>query len=294
MNENRLRLPRRSAWSLSQQMARQMALIVPSLFIWLLFVEVRGQETDSQANQPRQELLSRLASGDEEQRIDAITRIGALWSATTDLVELPVITALGNSLQQDSSPVVRALAARALEIIGGNQSSGQSADKAVHALIAALGTEREVAVRKAVIYALARYPQLQVTASLIPFLKDKKTELRAAVAYALAENGDLTSAQALTEVLRRSGKDEDAFARSQAARGLGRIGGRDSIDPLLEALTRDRSQEVRREAARALGRIATRQDWKVIEALRGATLSNDPYLVIAADSAISSINSRNP
>ncbi|MGH9855463.1 MAG: HEAT repeat domain-containing protein, partial [Blastocatellia bacterium] len=231
---------------------------------------------------------------DEEQRIDAITRIGALWSAAPDPVELPVVTALGNSLQQDSSPVVRALAARALEIIGGNQSSGQSAGRAVQALIAALGTEREVAVRKAIIYALARYPQPPVTTALVPLLKDKKAELRAAAAYALAENGDSTSAQALTEVLRRGGKDEDAFARSQAARALGRIGGHDSIDPLIEALIRDRSQEVRREAARALGRIATRQDAKVIEALRGATLSNDPYLVIAADSAISSINSRNP
>jgi len=275
-------------------MAWQMALILPLLFVWLLFAEVRGQETDRQANLLRQELLSRLASGDEEQRIDAIARIGELWGAAPDPVELSVITALGNSLQQDLSPVVRALAARALEIIGGNQGSGQSAGRAVQALIGALGIEREVAVRKAIIYALARYPLPQVTTSLIPFLKDKKTELRAAAAYALAENSDPASAQALTEVLRRSGKDENAFARSQAARGLGRIGGRDSIDPLLEALARDRSQEVRREAALALGRIATRQDVKVIEALRGATLSNDPYLVIAADSAISGINSRNP
>lgn len=264
----------------------------------MLFAEVRGQEADRQTDQLRKELLSRLASGDEEQRIDVIERIGALWRDAHDSVELSVITALGNSLQQDLSPVVRALAARALEIGSGNQgssqSSGQSASRAVQALIAALETEREIAVRKAIIYALARYPQPQVTTSLIPVLKNKNSELRSAAAYALAENADPTSAQALTEALRRSGKDEDAFARTQAARGLGRIGGRDSIDPLLDALTRDRSQEVRREAARALGRIATRQDTKVIEALRDATLSNDPYLVSAADSAIASINSRNP
>ncbi|MGH9767454.1 MAG: HEAT repeat domain-containing protein [Blastocatellia bacterium] len=282
MNENRLRLP----WSSARILSRQLSLIV--LLPCLLVAGVRKQEADRRTEPLQKELLSRLASGDEEQRLDAIMRIGALWRNAPNSVDFPVITALGNALQQDPSPVVRALAARALEIGSGNQGS----DSAIPTLTAALGKEREVAVRKAIIYALARYPQPQVTTALIPFLKDKKTELRAAAAYALAENGDQTSAEALTEALRRSGKDEDAFARGQAARGLGRIGGRDSIDPLLDALARDKSQEVRREAARALGRIATRQDAKVIEALRAAALSNDPYLVIAADSAIASINAR--
>jgi hypothetical protein len=59
-------------------------------------------------------------------------------------------------------------------------------------------------------------------------------------------------------------------------------------------LSNDRSQEVRREAALSLGLIATSQDLKAIEALRNATLSNDPYLVIAAENAIANINSRNP
>ena len=139
---------------------------------------------------------------------------------------------------------------------------------------------------KAIIYALAHYPQPQVTSTLTPFLKNKRSELRAAAAYALAEIGDTASAQALAELLRRGGKDEDAFARGQAARGLGRVGGHDSIDLLTNALSNDRSQEVRREAALALGRIATSQDAKAIEALRNATLSNDPYLVGAAENAI--------
>jgi HEAT repeat protein len=266
--------------------------MLPALFFWLLFAEARGQEADQPSGQSRKELLSRLASGDEEQRIDAITQIGALPRDTSDSDQIPVITALGNSLQQDSSPVVRALAARTLGIVAGNQGHSQSDGIAVAALIAAIGKERELAVRKAIIYALACYPQPQVTTALIPFLKDKKREVRAATAYALAENADPASAQPLVEVLRRGAKDDDAFARSQAARGLGRIGGRDAIDPLIAALTHDRSQEVRREAAQALGKIATRQDANVIEALRGATLSNDPYLVSAAENAIASINAR--
>lgn len=269
-----------------------MFLIAPLLFLCILFAGGRGQEVDQPTDRLRQELLSRLASGDEEQRIDSIVRIGALFHDEPDSVETSVITSLGAALQRDSSPVVRALAARALEICAGNRS-GRS-NEAVTALLAALRKEREMAVRKAIIYALAHYPQPQVTSALIPFLKNKHSELRASAAYALAENGDPTSAQALAEVLRRGGKDEDAFARSQAARGLGRVGGHDSIDLLTNALSHDRSQEVRREAARALGRIATPQDAKAIEALRNATLSNDPYLVSAAEDAIASISSRNP
>jgi HEAT repeat protein len=279
MNENRLQAP--------------MFLIAPLLFLCMLFAGGRGQEADLRTDRSRQDLLSRLASGDEEQRIDAIVRIGALLRDEPDSVETSVITALGVALQRDSSPVVRALAARALEICAGIRGGGQG-NEAVAALLAALRKERELAARKAIIYALARYPQPQVTSALIPVLRNRHSELRASAAYALAETGDPASARALAEVLRRGGSDEDAFARSQAARGLGRVGGHDSIDLLTNALSDDRSQEVRREAARALGRIATSQDAKTIEALRNATLSNDPYLVSAAEAAIASINSRNP
>ncbi|MBO0724831.1 MAG: HEAT repeat domain-containing protein [Blastocatellia bacterium] len=286
MNENRLQAP---------------MLIGPLLFsllsLCLLFAEGRGQEIDQRTDRSRQELLSRLASGDEEQRIDSVVRLSALLRDDPEAIETSVITSLGAALQRDPSPVVRALTAMALEICAGNQAGNQGggrSDEAVAALLAALGKERDLAAQKAIIYALARYPQPRVTSALIPFLKNRRSELRAAAAYALAEAGDPASAQALAEVLRRGGKDEDAFARSQAVRGLGRIGGRDSIDLLTDALSDDKSQEVRREAALSLGRIATSQDAKAIEALRKATLSNDPYLVSAAEEAIVSVNLRNP
>src|SRR5215475_5538969 len=278
MNKNRLQAP--------------LLLIAPLLILCMLFAGGRGQEVDRQTERSRQELLSRLASGDEEQRIDSVVRICSLLRDEHGSIETSVIKSLGEALQRDSSPVVRALAARALEVCAGNL--GALSDDAVAALLAALGKERELAARKAIIYALARYPQPQVTSALIPFRKNRRSELRAAAAYALAEAGDPASAPALAEVLRQGGKDEDAFARSQAARGLGRVGGHDSIDLLTNALSNDRSQEVRREAALSLGLIATSQDLKAIEALRNATLSNDPYLVSAAENAISSINSRNP
>src|SRR5262249_32667707 len=157
----------------------------------------------------RQELLSRLASGDEEQRIDSAVRITALLRDKPDPIETSIITSLCAALQQDSSPLVRALAAMALEICAGNQTGnraenqrGSRSDEAVSALLAALGNERDLAARKAIIYALARYPQPQVTSALIPFLKNKRSELRAAAAYTLAESGDPASAQALAEVLK--------------------------------------------------------------------------------------------
>jgi len=282
MNENRLQAP--------------MLLIAPLLVLCMLSAggpgQTRGQEADRRTDRSRRELLDRLASGDEEQRIDSLVRICALLRDEPDAIETPVITSIGAALQRDSSPVVRALAARALEICAGNLGAGQG-DQASAALLDALGKERELAVLKAVIYALARYPQPGAS-TLIPFLKNKRSELRAAAAYALAEIGDPASSQALAEILRRGGKDEDAFARSQAARGLGRVGGHDSVDLLTNALSNDRSQEVRREAAHALGRVATSQDAKAIEALRNATLSNDPYLVSAAENAVANINSRNP
>jgi HEAT repeat protein len=283
MNKNRLQAP--------------MSLIAPLLVLCMLFAggpwQTRGQEADQRTNRSRQELLERLASGDEEQRIDSLVRICALLHDEPDAIETLVVTSISGILQRDSSPVVRALAARALEICAG-VLGGPQGDEAVATLLAALGKERELAARKAIIYALARYPRPQITSTLIPFLKNKHTELRAAAAYALAETGDPASAQALAELLRRGAKDEDAFARGQAARGLGRVGGHDSIELLTNALSNDGSQEVRREAAIALGRIATSQDAKVIEALRNATLSNDPYLVSAAENAIANINSRNP
>ncbi len=183
-----------------------MLLIAPLLFLCMLFAggprQTRGQEADRRTDRSRREMLERLASGGEEQRIDSLVRICALLRDEPDAIETPVITSIGDALQRDSSPVVRALAARALETCAGNLGAGQG-DVARSTLLASLGKEREVAVLKAIIYALARYPQPQVTSALIPFLKKKRSELRAAAAYALAEIGDPDTAQALAELLRQ-------------------------------------------------------------------------------------------
>jgi len=233
---------------------------------------------------PQERLIAQLDAADEEKRLDAAVNLGALFTLTPGAARQEALAALGRALQADASPVVRALAARALELAGDA--------RAVPALLGALGREREVAARKAIIYALARYQEPQVAAALIPILKDKKSEIRGAAAYALAEIADPAAGPALMELLQTRRKDEDAFARSEAARGLGRIGAAAAVAPLLAALAQDKSHNVRREAVIALGHLAGRQDAAVIEALRAATLAADPYLSREAEAALAQINER--
>lgn len=232
----------------------------------------------------QQSLTARLSGGDEEQRLDAATQLVVLFGALPDSASPQTLAVLTRALRSDGSPVVRALAARAMQSC--------CADQAIEPLLAGLAGEKEIAVRKAILYALASHRSPQIVSALIPLLKDKKPEIRAVAAYALAEAGDASSASAMTEALRTRRNEEDAFTRSQIARGLGRIGERAAIDALLDALARDKSQEVRREAARALGLIANKQDAKVIEALRQMTLQPDPYLTSITIAALERIQSR--
>src|SRR5262245_22091167 len=101
MNENRLQAP--------------MLPIVALLFLFLCMplARGRGQEIGQRTDQSLQALLSQLASGGEEQRIDAAVRIGAFLHDAPDVIGTSVIKSLVSALQHDSAPVVRALAARA-------------------------------------------------------------------------------------------------------------------------------------------------------------------------------------
>lgn len=234
----------------------------------------------------RQErLVSLLASGNDEQKLEAAIEIGTLLSSVKATSQ--IASSLEVILQRDPSAVLRALAARAMELSGD--------DRFVPVLLSSLNAEREIAVRRAIIHALALHNSSQVVMALLPMLNDKSQDIRAAAAYSLAEIGDPASPSlsglkdALIDLLRKRGKEEDAFARSQAARGLGKIGDRAAIDELLNALNRDKSPEVRRASAWSLGQIANSQDVKVIEALKMAKLQPDPYLAASAASALERI-----
>ncbi|MDX2030946.1 MAG: HEAT repeat domain-containing protein [Blastocatellia bacterium] len=235
--------------------------------------------------------MARLAAGDEEARLDAVARLADSFASSVGRpVDPELVPALIRSLQSDSSAVIRALAARAL---------GVSSDSRVIApLTGALAKEREIAVKKAILYALARYPfnsaapALTSTLPLLPLLQDKKPEIRAAAAFALAEIRDPAAAPQLLAFLQKRRKDEDAFARAHAARALGLLAYREALDPLAASLSKDHSQEVRREAAGAIGLLASESDARAIEALSNAVKSEDPYLSRFAENALALIRLR--
>lgn len=245
-----------------------------------------GQEAKLPSQIWQERLVMQLAAGDEEQRLDAAAQLGAGFNSAPATATPQTIAGLANSLQRDASPIVRALVARAFENCCGEQM--------VPSLLVSLVGEHEIAVRKAIIYTLARYRSPQIVSSLAPLLRDKNQEIRAATVFALAEIAQVASIMAFIEILQKWQKEEEAFARSQAARGLGKIGDRVAIDILVRALLRDKSQEVRREAARALGLIATQRDTNVVEALREVTLQADPYLAVIASGVLGNFNLHAP
>ncbi|HQR35535.1 MAG TPA: HEAT repeat domain-containing protein [Blastocatellia bacterium] len=247
-----------------------------SLLIWSA---VNCQAIAQEVISPQQERLALLlSSGNDEQKLEALIEMGTLISGPTSRATPKTISILGSLLQSDASPVIRALAARAMEL---NRD-----EKCLPFLLSALKNDREPAVLKAIIYALAYQRSPEVIETLVRLLNDKKQEIRAASAFALAEIGAPASTKAFIDLLRKRGNDEDAFARKQAVRGLGNIGDPVAIDALLTVLNRDKSSEVRRQAVFSLGRIAKAQDTKVIEALKLATLQSDPYLAALAASAL--------
>jgi HEAT repeat protein len=262
----------------------ELALACASLLLLGAMADLSRAQTSDPRQSLQAQLIARLSTGDEESRIDAATRLANLFRLASGAMPEPVVAALGQALENDPSPIVRALAARAFETT--------REARALPALLAALKRERETAVRKAIIYALAHQSSPQVTSALLPQVKDKRAEIRATALYALAEIADPASANAFIEVLQKRRSDEDAFARSEAARGLGRIGERSAIAQLVATLREDKAPEARREAAIALGRIGNSQDTAIIEALRAASLAADPYLSREAAAALAQINAR--
>lgn len=259
--------------------------------VLLLFISISQgisfcQDAAVRSQVLQKELMAQLSNGSEEQRLDAASRLPGVFDASPNSASPETFDILSRTLRHDPSPVIRALLARAFETCCGQ--------RAEPLLLEALLSEREIAVRKAIIYALARCPSSETISTLSSLLDDKKSEIRAAATYALAELGAHGTANELANVLRKRQKSEDAFARSQAARGLGRIGDPVSIDILLNSLQHDKSEEVRRESALAIGLIATKQDLKVIEILKIMEKESDPYLANAASTALTNINLRQP
>jgi HEAT repeat protein len=221
----------------------------------------------------------RLKSEDIEERRDALMRLGNLKRPDASRVAAAGLT--------DLAPIVRATAAHAI-------LSLPQADAAT--LLIPLLQDKSEFVRREAAFALGETRSGSAVAPLeVVLLNDKETGVRGAAAVALGEIGDESAAPALARVLagqpekKKAKAESNVFVMRAAARSLGQIKSRASVDVLIAALANEANDnDVRREAATALGLIG---DTAAAPALQAAFASIDPYLAEAAHAALRRLKS---
>jgi len=211
----------------------------------------------------------RLSSGDEEERRDALMRLGAMRSEAASRVALSGLS--------DLSPIVRVTAAKAILSLDPAQSA---------AALLPLLQDKDEFVRREVAYALGGTRSRTATEGLSErLLNDKEAGVRGAAAVALGQIGDESAVIALASTLApqlsapaksKRKREENPFVLRAAAVALGQIKTRAGVPALVSAVNDDKvAYDVRREAARSLGLIG---DPSAIPALQSASLSGDPFL----------------
>ena len=238
--------------------------------------ETFAQETDRLTPLQRriEQQKQRLSSGEVEERRDALMKLGAMKHADASRA---AITALN-----DLEPIIRATAAHAITSL--------PAAEAATLLLPLLKDKLEF-VRREAVFALGETRSRSAVQPLVELLTiEKEVSVRAAAMVALGQIRDESAVPVLAQVLssvspnKKSKKREDDFVMRSAARGLGAIGSRAGVEPLVAALTNEtNSIDVRRAAAEALGSIG---DSSATSALEAAVASNDPYLSETAREAL--------
>jgi len=216
----------------------------------------------------------RLSSSDAQERRDALMKLGSMRRAAASRVALTGLS--------DASPMVRAVAAKAILSLGPEES--------VPALIP-LTADKDEFVRRESAYALGltRSPKaIETLTSLL--LTDKEDGVRSAAAVALGDIGDESAVVTLSNILTQSAtsgkskKEKNIFVLRAAAKALGQTKSKAAVTALVAALSNEKLvEDVRREAATALGSIG---DPAALPALRTAASSADPYLSQAALASI--------
>jgi len=219
----------------------------------------------------------RLASGDEEERRDALMRLGAMHLAAASRLALPALN--------DPSPIIRVTAAKAILALDPSESS---------AALLPLLNDKDEFVRRETAYALGATRSRTATAALTDrLLNDKEAGVRGAAAVALGEIGDENAVIPLASVLApqisapaKSKRKPEAnpFVLRAAAVALGQIKNRAGTPALISAVSNEKfPDDVRREAARSLGLLG---DPSAIPALQSASLSEDPFLARLANESL--------
>mgnify|MGYP003288820062 CR=1 FL=1 len=248
-------------------------------FLWLCCVLVTAQETRNltpvQLQIERQQ--RRLSSSDVEERRDAVMRLGSMHLAAASRAALPAL--------QDTEPIIRATAAKAILSTGSEESAG---------LLLPLLNDKDEFVRREAAYALGHTRSRSATAALSDrLLNDKEDGVRAAAAVALGHIADEAAVIALVGTLapelsapanKKRKREPNVFVLRAAAVALGQIRSRAGTAALISALNNEKlPSDVRREAARSLGLIG---DPTASSALKAATTASDPFLSEIAHEAL--------
>ena len=219
----------------------------------------------------------RLSSSDQEERRDAVMRLGTMRLEAASRAALPAL--------KDPSPVIRATATKAILSIGSDESAN---------LLIPLLSDKDEFVRRETAYALGLTKSRNATAPLSErLLNDKEDGVRGAAAVGLGQIADEAAVVALVGTLApelsapaksKRKREQNVFVLRAAATALGQIGSRAGTAALISALSNEKfPDDVRREAARSLGLIG---DPAAEPALRVATTSPDPYLSDIAHKAL--------
>ena len=245
--------------------------VVVVLFLTTGTIRAAGQSTRNltpvQIEIEKQQ--QRLSSAEEEERRDALMRLGAMRLPVASRAALPGLS--------DASPMVRAVAAKSILSIGPDESA---------AALLPLLNDKDEFVRREVAYALGVTRSQTATAALSDrLLNDKEAGVRGAAAVALGqirdEAGVIALAAALAPELSAPAKskrkrEENPFVLRAAAVALGQIKSRAGTAALISALNNEKfTDDVRREAARSLGLIG---DPSASAALKSVSTSADPFL----------------
>jgi serine/threonine-protein kinase len=247
-------------------------------FLWPASAQDSHKLTPLQFEIEKQQ--QRLSSASEEERRDALMKLGSMRVATASRAALAGL--------QDPSPLVRVTAAKAILSLDPEES--------VAALLPLLNDQDEF-VRRETAYALGLTRSRSATGALSErLLNDKEDGVRGAAAVALGRIADEAAVVALVGTLApelsapnksKNKRERNVFVLRAAATALGQIRNRAGTAALISALNNEKFPgDVRREAARSLGLIG---DSAAVAALQTAVTAEDPYLSAIASQSLKAI-----
>lgn len=210
----------------------------------------------------------------------AVEALGKVWVAHKHKEALPNV---GRALRVDPSAAVRAQAALVVAGVRADDIKYVSAD-----LVAALGSEKESRVRKEIVGAMLKFPEVCALAvePLSASLKDRDPAVKVAAAEALALAGPAakTQAKSAAPALEPLLKDADKGVRKAAVYALGRIqpdGALTLAETMAAMLGAEKDADLRRELVASLGLLAEKPA-PVVKALAAALFDADDEVRRAA------------